>query len=558
VAVLKLDTFLNVSWSRNIDLSPDEDMLNDLIVDDNNNIYITGHLSSSGGIVAYLLKLDESGNDVWFMEYFSDNGFASGRRITLDPLMNPVVIGTIQNGSQKNFFTVKYTSDGDPVFADEFDNGGDEYAAGIFSDQTGNIYITGISSSGANNSYVTSKYSTYKMPEDVVYAEDTIPYYMDRQVIVRFSPNAVRKEIIDNVYGGNITFGKIEDFLKPWAVDEFYTVFNHELEYTLTKVFSRFNTWDTISISRLGDTVRIPTFWATFVLVLPPGEDVMEATENVEGLSFIRYALPNWIATLASAPNDPLYNDTLWGAHQFSLHPHPTYPNSHVNVEPAWEIETGKPHVRVGVFDTGLDWQHPDFYGSDSMNIHSSAMVKGWTFSLNQSIKNFTQGDFDPFRHGTKTTGVIGAKRNNGKGIAGIAGGSDHDSARGVSIYSLQITTFWSIVPISTVADAIITSSSDIPHKDPLKDIHYALHLSNNSWIIHDDPRQGDKYKPDTIQILSDALKYAFRNKVTYVASKGNEGHNRPSYPADYNDDWIISVGGTGVSGGYKRIGIYT
>lgn len=50
--------------------------------------------------------------------------------------------------------------------------------------------------------------------------------------------------------------------------------------------------------------------------------------------------------------------DTLYG-YQQSLLDTAVFVGG-INVESAWEIETGKRHIKVGVFDTGIDSSHQD------------------------------------------------------------------------------------------------------------------------------------------------------------------------------------------------------
>jgi subtilisin family serine protease len=72
----------------------------------------------------------------------------------------------------------------------------------------------------------------------------------------------------------------------------------------------------------------------------------------------------------------------------------------------AWQIATGS-HVIVAVLDDGIELNHPDLvanihpFSFDSENLTSPQVIKG--------------------NHGTACAGIIGAVRNNSKGIAGVA-----------------------------------------------------------------------------------------------------------------------------------------
>ena len=55
--------------------------------------------------------------------------------------------------------------------------------------------------------------------------------------------------------------------------------------------------------------------------------------------------------------------------------------------------------IRIGVIDTGINLEHPDFFNSDQL----SRFLKGYDFVDNDSIPQDTNG------HGTQVTGIIAA-----------------------------------------------------------------------------------------------------------------------------------------------------
>ncbi len=77
-----------------------------------------------------------------------------------------------------------------------------------------------------------------------------------------------------------------------------------------------------------------------------------------------------------------------------------------INAPQAWQLSTGE-GVVVAVIDRGIQMDHPDLIGNlSSLSYDSESRQVG------QQI----YGD-----HGTKVAGIIGARRNNGRGIAGVA-----------------------------------------------------------------------------------------------------------------------------------------
>ena len=110
----------------------------------------------------------------------------------------------------------------------------------------------------------------------------------------------------------------------------------------------------------------------------------------------------------------------LWGLYNISN------PGYDINVKPVWdEYTTGSSKVIVSVVDTGIDLKHEDLADNCLSTGHYNA-VTGNTY--------IEAGD-----HGTHVAGTIAAVSNNGKGVAGIAGGNKAKGIPGVKLMSSQI-----------------------------------------------------------------------------------------------------------------------
>ena len=108
----------------------------------------------------------------------------------------------------------------------------------------------------------------------------------------------------------------------------------------------------------------------------------------------------------AVAPNDPLYPD------QWYLKDFATPNNLGIGIEAAWSQTIGSPSIVVAVIDTGYT-QHPDL----------PTPLPGYDFFDNDTDATDPGdacGTIPVSWHGTKVAGIIGAKTNNGFGIAGI------------------------------------------------------------------------------------------------------------------------------------------
>ena len=104
-------------------------------------------------------------------------------------------------------------------------------------------------------------------------------------------------------------------------------------------------------------------------------------------------ASPNYKVRAAMIPNDPHY-DSCWGM-------------EYINAPSAWDSATGSKSVYVAIIDSGIDYTNPDLtdnvtreYGINTINSDASTL--------------------DDYGHGTHVAGTIGAKGNNGMGVAGI------------------------------------------------------------------------------------------------------------------------------------------
>ncbi|HOD29169.1 MAG TPA: S8 family peptidase [Syntrophales bacterium] len=166
------------------------------------------------------------------------------------------------------------------------------------------------------------------------------------------------------------------------------------------------------------------------------------AAYRASGLTVIaeRHALRYPDATPEpTVPNDPDF-PKQWGLHNTEqrVTVKDTYPD--INALAAWNLPPGSGEVVIAVIDTGLDYTHPDLAGriwtnpaeipgnglDDDGNSFDGRIliddVRGW---------DFADDDNDPrdrpvlptdsfYGHGTHVAGIIGARGDNGAGIAGV------------------------------------------------------------------------------------------------------------------------------------------
>jgi subtilisin family serine protease len=239
------------------------------------------------------------------------------------------------------------------------------------------------------------------------------------------------------------------------------------------------------------------------VVSLAEGSDVLARCKALQRLDGVSYAHPNYLTYLAFEPNDTLWNQQ--------------YGPQIVEAPTAWDTTVGSGSILVAVADTGINFTHEDFQdgtiwtnpgeipdnGIDDDGNGYIDDVHGWDCINDDNNPNDTSG------HGSHVSGILGARMNNAKGIAGMAQ---------VTIVPLQVFT-----PGGTW-EAITEA------------VYYAT--DNGCSALN---YSGGGYGGDGS--LSNAVQYAWDNGMPVVAAAGNYNSSTPFYPAAYEP--VIAISGT-------------
>ena len=138
-----------------------------------------------------------------------------------------------------------------------------------------------------------------------------------------------------------------------------------------------------------------------FLARIAKGEDPREISLRLMQHRDVVYAHPSPICQVQSPPNDPLY-DRMWHLHR-------------IGTELAWDVAGNTlGDIRVCVIDTGVRLTHSDFAGR-------IAYPKDVYLGNGDAYADTDPDNDDEHGHGTKCAGIIGAVRDNGERIAGIA-----------------------------------------------------------------------------------------------------------------------------------------
>jgi hypothetical protein len=248
------------------------------------------------------------------------------------------------------------------------------------------------------------------------------------------------------------------------------------------------------------------------------GLSVDDAIEIAARNPHVLYAEPDYVWTAddvehgtprsAVVPNDPMYNQL--------------YAMPLISAPQAWDIYTGDPTMKVGVIDTGIDYNHPDLVANMWTNpgeIAGNSIdddMNGYVDDIHGY--DFVNNDGDPFDdhfHGTHCAGTVAGVGNNGVGVVGVSWG------------------------LKLVGIKFLNSGGSGSTENAIASVQYAvatnLRLTSNSW-------GGGPFS----QALLDAINAAGAAGQLFVAAAGNGNTNtdtNPHYPSSYNSQYIISVG---------------
>jgi hypothetical protein len=81
-----------------------------------------------------------------------------GYGVAVDQAGNAFVASTAANRNNNDYYTIKYGSNGDSLWAELFDSGREDVERAVAVDTSGNVYVTGYSNNGTRNDVLTIKY----------------------------------------------------------------------------------------------------------------------------------------------------------------------------------------------------------------------------------------------------------------------------------------------------------------------------------------------------------------------------------------------------------------
>lgn len=235
--------------------------------------------------------------------------------------------------------------------------------------------------------------------------------------------------------------------------------------------------------------------------------NALEMANNFYESGLFEDVQPAFMSARLDTPNDSLYTQqwNLDNTGQFGSN------YSGIDINYSQSYGTCSSNIIVGVVDEGVELTHSD------LNIYSQSWDASTYFS-----PSYVYGP-----HGTKVAGVIGAKTNNSKGIAGIASGSkimslSNDFSNSATI---EAQLAWSIIKAADNGASVI----------------------NNSWSFGINNTAFDN-------AITYAVNYGRNGKGCVLAfSAGNLGGSSLRYPAKHTPEKeVIAVGAISYDGNRK------
>ena len=243
--------------------------------------------------------------------------------------------------------------------------------------------------------------------QTLVYDQAGNPVCARDYVLIRFNSAIVNTNFTDDSTKNTTVLAAF--LTQASALNEINTILNGASSWPVNKLFTDCHSRLDSSISRTGRKVADLRFWAVVKLGIPHDLHPFEVADVMRGFEgLVVYCHPDWVIPYDYVPNDPDLP-----RQRYITDPGNGVLLNHLHVDDAWNFERfGKPFVRLGIMDSGIDQVHPDIF-----------VTAGAQIDENNSISALTPPYFST-PHGTRVAGIASAIADNAEGIAGIAAGA--------------------------------------------------------------------------------------------------------------------------------------
>lgn len=257
----------------------------------------------------------------------------------------------------------------------------------------------------------------------------------------------------------------------------------------------------------------------------------------VEGNSGFRVATKSQISALSNTTmpfNDPMLSQQWHYSNDGSIATG-AVPGADINLFEAWQTTTGRSDVIVAIVDGGIDVGHEDLAGNVLINEAEANGVAGVDDDNNGYVDdiygyNFCTNTAEvyPHDHGTHVAGTVAAVSNNGKGVAGVAGGNGSADS-GVKMISCQVFDSRSGTGNGDFASALVYAA------------RRGASIAQCSWGWG----SADYYEQEVLDAIDYFTKYGGGDNLAgglCIFATGNNGATGNYYPACYEPTVAVAA----------------
>lgn len=166
---VKYDSSGNVVWTRRLDYNKGWDVPHSIAVDGSGNVYVSGEsqIANNSRYGFLTVKYDTNGNELWRRRLdAADSSF--GNDMAIDANGNVYVTGTVWATNNNDVLTAKYNSNGDFLWQQQYNGSvsGIDTGKKIALDSVGNVYVGATSDSSASSKTTLEDILVLKMTND--------------------------------------------------------------------------------------------------------------------------------------------------------------------------------------------------------------------------------------------------------------------------------------------------------------------------------------------------------------------------------------------------------
>lgn len=564
--VNKISNTFTEDWQLVFDLGENwSEVGKKLTVDDSGYVYVGGN-QVGGDLVQrmFVSKISSGGELVWANVFSgSGNTYGSIGQVLVDQNSFVHMCGSAYNGSDLDFIDVVYAYGGSFNTVRKFDGGnGDDVLFDAFVKED-EILLFGQTSTGSGYSFITVGLETYFVKEEVS-GNWGGHVFLKNQVIIEFDPSALNSNL--DYYNSGESYGELSDYLNNSAMVAMKNaITTNDISISTWKaerILPHWTSADTSSISRNGDTLSIPNAFSMLILYIPESYVDSVAADSLNKMTqYVNYASTNDLGKL-SGDYFSSYQTYYTASQQYNNIGVPAMWAKYDGNKIDYAAFVGNPNVKVGIFDSGINWGHEDMTRDKNSRLNSalSRIQGGRCYFCSNTPSVFDAAadlnDIVDETHGTYVAGIIGAVRNNDLGVAGIVGGDGATSCTGpnptagVKMYDMKIghtgQNIYGELDQKVVSTSAIIAAYTDGVSQTITGQGYGLHVLNNSWALP----KGQSYQAFTA--IMRVMQLAFKSQCVILFASGNDGGDcsvETLIPGKLPDGWAILTGGTNGSG---------